>query len=104
MRPKNKNAQAAGTARASAEQNTQHYIVLLGTQDEARERHIRELGEAMIAAITAGNRALAKHHQDRMYAAIKARSPQEIQRRQTEIDRAIACSRQVCAIPSRRFA
>lgn len=73
---------------------------------EAHEARIRQLGEQMVAAISAGNRAAALRFQEQMFAAIKARPPEEIQRRQAEIDRAIEASRStfVCAMPGRRAA
>lgn len=73
-----------------AEETQHHESATLAT--EAHEALIRHLGDSMVGAVSAGNRAAALRFQEQMFSAIKARPPAEIQRRQDEIDRAIAAS------------
>lgn len=47
---------------------------------------IRDLGQELIAAYQAGNRALATEFKAAMYAAIRMRSPEQQHRRHMDID------------------
>lgn len=104
MQPHQKTPAGVQPAGAS-EQNKQHNANdgVLGTDDESHERHIRQLGDALVTAGNAGEWTEAKRLKAEMYAAIAARSSLAAERRWTEIDAAIEVSVPTQLQPTRLF-